>query len=58
MALPVVPGCVGVFRGYGALLQDLFGKLELADNLFARADAIEDERSISPPTAGLPDSTS
>jgi len=42
-------GLPALHRAYGALLQDLFGRTELADNLFARADNLEEERS----TAGM-----
>ncbi|KAJ4454673.1 hypothetical protein PAPYR_10577 [Paratrimastix pyriformis] len=37
------PTSVPLLRGYGSLLQDLYGDIELADNLFAQADQLEED---------------
>ncbi|KAJ4456485.1 hypothetical protein PAPYR_8313 [Paratrimastix pyriformis] len=47
------PTSVPLLRGYGSLLQDLYGDIELADNLFAQADQLEEDGKA----AGVGDDT-
>ncbi|KAJ4452956.1 hypothetical protein PAPYR_12713 [Paratrimastix pyriformis] len=39
------PNSIPLLRGYGALLQDLYGETDLADSLLNRADMLEEEKN-------------
>ncbi|KAJ4456562.1 hypothetical protein PAPYR_8211 [Paratrimastix pyriformis] len=42
------PTSVPLLRGYGSLLQDLYGDIELAESLFAQADQLEEDNRACP----------